>query len=58
MNELKQGDKVRFDLTEKIVDINGIVCGKIGPVIIVELDGPLKGYEFTHIYILDTQIKS
>lgn len=58
MNEsLKQGDKVTFDLNEKTVNQTGKVCGKLGPVIIVELDSPLSGYDFTHIYIVDSQIK-
>jgi len=57
MNELKQGDKVTFDLNEKSVNLTGKVCGKLGPVIIVELDNALQGYAFTHIYIVDTQIK-
>ena len=57
MNELKQNDAVTFDLDETKKGITGKVCGKVGPVIIVELNpNQLKGYEFTHIYILDSQI--
>jgi len=57
MKELKQNDKVKFDLNEKVVGLTGKICGKVGPVVIVELDAPMGGYEFTHIYVLDTQIK-
>jgi hypothetical protein len=57
MNEVKQGDKVTFDLSEKVVNLTGKVCGKLGPVVIVELDTALNGYPFTHIYIVDSQIK-
>lgn len=35
----------------------GKVCGSVGPVIIIELEAPIKGYEFTHTYVLDAQIK-
>ena len=57
MKELKQNDKVKFDLNEKVVGLTGKICGKVGPVVIVELDKAMTGYEFTHIYILDTQVK-
>ena len=57
MNEnLKQGDSVTFNLNETITGLTGKICGKLGPIFIVELDKPLKGYEFTHIYITDLQI--
>lgn len=57
MNEtIKQGDSVKFNLNETIKDLTGKICGKLGPIIIVELDVPLKGYEFSHIYIVDSQI--
>lgn len=58
MNEVKQDDKVTFDLSEKVVNLTGKVCGKLGPVVIIELDNALQGYAFTHIYIVDSQIKS
>jgi hypothetical protein len=58
MNKYKQGDVVVFDLNEKSIGLKGKVCGVVGPVIIVELDGVLTGYPFTHIYILDTQVKN
>ena len=57
MKEYKQGDKVVFDLNDVSININGMVCGKVGPIIIVELIDKLKGYDFTHIYVLDSQIK-
>jgi hypothetical protein len=57
MKELKQGQKVTFDLNEKVVNLTGTVCGKLGPVIIIELDTALKGYDYTHIYVVDSQIK-
>jgi len=55
--ELTQGLEVTFDLSETSTNIKGKVCGKIGPVIIVELLTALKDYNYTHIYILDNQIK-
>jgi hypothetical protein len=58
MNERKQGEQVVFDLNDKCTNIKGKVCGVVGPVIIVELTEALKGYEYTHIYILDAQIKN
>ncbi len=57
MNEtIKQGDSVTFNLNEKITGLTGKVCGKLGPIIIVKLGNKLDGYEFTHIYITDTQL--
>ena len=58
MKELKQGDTVTFDLNEKVVNLTGKVCGKLGPVVIIEMDSKIQGYDFTHIYIVDSQIKS
>jgi len=52
----KQGDSLTFNLNETVKDLTGKVCGKVGPMIIVELSEPLKGYEFSHIYILESQI--
>lgn len=57
MKELKQNDEVTFNLNEVSTDIKGKVCGKVGPIIIVELIDKLKGYDYTHIYIVDSQIK-
>lgn len=56
MKEIKQNDSVTFDLSEKVVGLTGKVCGKLGPIVIVELDKPIEGYAFTHIYITDSQI--
>ena len=55
MLKYKQGDRVFFTLS---ADRNGWgkVCGLVGPVIIIELEQPLEKYDFTHIYVLDTQI--
>lgn len=56
-NKYNQGDVITFDLNEKLVDQQGIVCGVVGPVIIVELKTKLDKYPFTHIYVLDAQVK-
>ena len=55
-DKIKQGDSVTFNLNEKVIGLTGKVCGKVGPIIIIELDKKLDGYEFTHIYITDVQI--
>ena len=54
--KFKQNDKITFNLNEKIIGLTGKVCGMLGPVIIIELDEKLNGYEFTHIYIVDNQV--
>ena len=56
MTELKQNDKVTFNLNDKVVGLTGKVCGKLGPIYIVKLDNKLQGYDYTHIYITDGQI--
>lgn len=56
MNKFKQNEKVTFNLNEKVANQTGKVCGVIGPVIIVELDNKLDGYDFSHIYIVESQI--
>jgi hypothetical protein len=57
MIKLKQGQEVTFDLNEKVRGLTGKICGVIGPIIIVELKETLKGYNYTHIYILESQIQ-
>ena len=56
--QYKQGDRVYFDMGEKLPTGWGKVAGVVGPVIIIELEVPIKGYSFTHTYILDAQIKT
>jgi hypothetical protein len=51
-----QGDKVTFNLSEKVIGLTGKVSGVMGPIIIVNLDMPIKDYPYTHIYIVDAQI--
>lgn len=43
---------------EKLPSGWGKVCGAIGPVLIIELEIPIAGYDFTHTYVLDAQIKT
>jgi hypothetical protein len=57
-NNKKQGDRVYFEMGVQLPTGYGKVCGSVGPVIIIELEAPIKGYEFTHTYVLDTQIKT
>jgi len=58
MNEkYKQNDRVYFVMGEKLPFGWGKVCGSVGPVIIIELETPIAGYDYTHTYVLDTQIK-
>ena len=54
--KLNQNDTVTFDLNENVKGLTGKVCGVIGPVIIVETDNKLDGYDYTHIYIVESQI--
>ena len=58
MNKYKQGDRVYFEMGEQLPSGYGKVCGSVGPVIIIELETSIKGYDFTHTYILDAQIKT
>ena len=53
----KQGDRVYFEMGEKLPSGWGKVCGSVGPVIIIELETPISGYAYTHTYVLDAQIK-
>jgi hypothetical protein len=59
MNEIKyeQGQRIYFEMGEKLPTGWGKVCGVVGPVIIIELEQPINNYNFTHTYILDNQIK-
>jgi hypothetical protein len=56
-NNKKQGDRVYFVMGDKLPSGWGKVCGSVGPVIIIELETPIQGYNFTHTYILDAQVK-
>jgi len=58
MNKYKQNDRVYFEMGDQLPTGYGKVCGSVGPVIIIELEVPIKGYDFTHTYILDNQIKT
>ena len=53
----KQNDRVYFEMGDKLPSGWGKVCGVVGPVVIIELEVPIKGYDFTHTYVLDAQIK-
>ena len=59
MNEtkFKQSDRVYFEMGENLPKGWGKICGVAGPILIVELETPIKGYEYTHTYIVDAQIK-
>jgi hypothetical protein len=52
-----QGQRIYFEMGEKLPSGWGKVCGVVGPVIIIELEVPITGYNFTHSYILDAQVK-
>lgn len=56
MKKHSQNERVYFSLGENAPSGWGKVCGQVGPVIIIELESPIQGYEFTHTYILDQQI--
>jgi hypothetical protein len=53
----KEGDKVYFEMGEKLPSGWGKVCGIVGPIIIIELKEKIPNYPFTHTYIIDSQIK-
>jgi len=59
MNETKykQNDRVYFEMGGPLPSGWGKVCGSVGPVIIIELEVPIAGYEYTHTYVMDAQIK-
>lgn len=58
MNKHKQGERVYFEMGEKLPTGWGKVCGSVGPVVIIELETPIPNYPYTHTYVLDAQIKT
>jgi hypothetical protein len=56
-DKFKQGDRVYYEMGESKPFGFGKICGVIWPVIILELESPIEKYDFTHIYVLDVQIK-
>ncbi len=55
--EYNQGDRVYFSMEDGMPSGWGKVCGMVGPIIIIELEKAIASYPFTHIYIIDRQIK-
>jgi len=55
-NKYNQDDRVFFSLGENKPSGWGTVCGIQGFVIILKPDEPIKDYEFSHIYVIDSQI--
>lgn len=51
-----QGQRIYFNMGPGLPCGYGKICGVVGPVIVVELELPIKDYPFTHFYILDSQI--
>ena len=51
-----QGQRVYFNMGPKAPTGWGKVCGAQGPIVIVELEQPIKNYPFTHAYVVDTCI--
>jgi len=51
-----QGQRVYFDLGENKPKGWATIEGHQGFVIIVKPEEPISNYDFTHIYIIDTQI--
>ena len=52
-----QDQQISFDLGDGVHKGEGWVCGVFGPIIIVRLATPFDNYPFTHIYVVDNQIK-
>ena len=52
----KQGNRVYFNLGEGAPSGYAKVCGVMGPMIIVQPEEAIKGYAFSHIYVIDSQI--
>ncbi len=58
MNEkYKQNERIYFEMGPQLPSGFGKVVGMVGPVIIVELETPITGYNYTHTYVLDSQVK-
>lgn len=51
-----QNQRVYFNLGATLPCGYGKIAGVVGPVLIIELEQPIKDYPFTHFYILDSQI--
>jgi hypothetical protein len=48
-----QGEKIYFNMGPGLPSGWGKVCGCQGPIVIIELDQPIKNYPFTCLYIVD-----
>lgn len=59
-NKYSQNDRVYFTIGEKpgrVIEGWGKVCGKTGPIWILELEKSIDDYPFTHVQIMDAQIR-
>ena len=58
MSEYKynKGDRVYFSMGEGLPSGWAKIAGIQGLIYIVEVEEPIKGYPFTHIYIVDNQV--
>ena len=55
-NKYNQGDRVYFKLGEDKPSGWAIIEGVMGWVIILKPEIPFKDYDYTHIYVVNTQL--
>jgi len=55
-DKYKQSQVVYFKLKDEMPPAAAYVCGVIGPIVIIEPVNPIPGYDFSHIYVIDSQI--
>jgi hypothetical protein len=59
-DKYKQNDRVFFSITVPAagtLEGYGKIAGKTGPMWIIELEKPINNYPYTHIQVMDVQIK-
>jgi hypothetical protein len=55
-NKYTQNQRIYFSLGENKPQGWAIVCGVQGFVIILKPENEIEGYDYTHIYVIDSQI--
>lgn len=55
-NKYKQGERIYFSIGEGLPSGYAKIAGCQGLIYIIEMEGPIKNYPYTHIYVVDNQI--
>lgn len=55
-DKYKQDQVIYFKLKDELPAAAAKVCGVIGPIVIIQPIEPLQGYNYSHIYVIDSQI--